>query len=112
MPIQMTTPLDAGDMSPDVYDYIKITRQVHDARRLNIMLDLEYGTVIDGLFIAGSVSPSGETYPTHVTISDADYITMVTTHISNDGELTYEAVKRGLYEYLQTNYPALAGTVV
>lgn len=113
MPIQLTTPLNAGDMSSDTFDHVKIMRQVHDARRGQVMLDLEYGTVDGSDWVAGSARPGDETnYPTSVVIEGDAYNTLVTTHASNDGELTYDAVKRGLYEHLQTNYANLAGTIV
>ena len=112
MPIQLTTQLNSGDMSVDVYDHVKIMRQTHDARRSHIILDLDYGTITDGEFISGSVAPYSDNLPNSVVISGTDYIVMVTTHVSNTDEVTYEAVKRGLYEYLQANYPSLAGTII
>jgi hypothetical protein len=113
MPIQLSTPLNAGDLSSDLYDHVKIMRQVHDSRIGFIILELEYGTVSGSDWVPGSASPGDEAnYPRSVIIVDTAYTDLITTHTTNDGELTYNSVKRGLYEFLQANYAALAGTIV
>lgn len=112
MPIQLTTPLSAGNLSSDIYDHVKIMRQVHDANRSNIMLDLEYGSIVDGKWVTASAYPSHPDYPTMVVVDGGDYLGMVTTSEPLPGELTYSAVKRGLYEWIQARYPTLAGAII
>jgi hypothetical protein len=114
MPIRLTTAMNAGDIDPDsTYDHVRIVRQSHDAARLAITLDLEYGTLSGSDWIPGPASPSfGSKHPPSVRIAGDAYMALVTKHMTFDGELTYAAVKRGLYEWLQTNYAALAGTII
>lgn len=114
MPIQLTTPLNPGAMDPGtLYDHCRIARQTHDDNRLMIILNLDYGTLDGENWVPGQLQPSSDSeYPSSVIIDGEAYTTMITTHQSLDGELTYAAVKRGLYEYLQTNYPALAGSLL
>jgi hypothetical protein len=109
MPWQLTTPVTVGDLDPNgPYGEVKIMRQVHDARRKLISIDLEYGNTVDGEWVRG-IPPADKT-TSHVISGDA-YDTMVTTHATNDGELTYDACKRGLYEHLSTEGVIDAGSV-
>ena len=110
MPWQLTTPVNAGDLDPaGTYAQIKIVMQQHLSNQEIISLGFEYGNTVSDVWVPG-VLPIG--LPTSAMISGADYTTLVTTHASIDGELTYVAVKRGLYEYLAANSIIAAGTVV
>lgn len=112
MPILLTTPLDPGSFDTATYDHVKIINQTHRMNRIepSIMLFLSYGTVTDGVWVPGNNTPSTAVYPVNVSVSGEDYISLI-SHDSLDGEKTYAAVKRGLYEYLQSNYAALAGDI-
>ncbi len=112
MPISLTTALNTGDIDSAVYDHVLIAHQSHDAIRKMITLVLEYGTIVDNTWAPGEASPAGGSeFPSSLTLSGAEYLSII-SHASNDGELTYNAVKRGLYEYLQSNYIKLAGSIV
>ena len=113
MPIQLTTPLDAGDIDSGTYDHVMIMRQIHNNRRKRVVLSLEYGTIDNQEWIGGPAAPTDDsTYPPAVVISGQDYTDLVSTHEPNQGEKTYDAVKRGLYQWLQANYPSLSGQIV
>ena len=72
-------------------------------------MSLEYGNTVDEVWVQGK-QPDG--LESHVVISGDDYVTLTTTHTSEDGELTYDATKRGLYEWLFTNAKVAAGSIV
>ena len=128
MPIQLTTPLSAGDLSTGVYDHVKIMRQVHDAYRGHIRLDLEYGTIVetevttevDGQPVVGPVltwetapvAPNNVAYPLDVTIEGDEYLAMRRDAEPLPGEKTFVASKRGFYEWIQAKYPALVGSII
>lgn len=114
MIIELTTPLNPGDMSSDIYDHVKMVRYVHDYRRKAIRIELEYGTISGSDWVPGDITPhsSNSNYPTHVRIRGSKYNTLRTTHLSNDGERTLHAIKRAIFEYLTAGYPLLAGTLV
>ena len=110
MPWQLTTPVDVGDLDPNgPYQQVKIMTQTHDARRMQVRLEFEYGNTVDGAWVAG-YQPRNKN--TSAIVEGDAYITMVTTHMPDDEELTYAAVKRGLYEYLADNEIIDVGGVV
>jgi len=110
MPWQLTTPVAVGDLDPNgPYNQISIMRQLHDRRRQMIHLELEYGNTVTDNWVPG-MTPTGK--ETSVSIQGEDYTTLVTTHASNDGELTYDAAKRGLFEYLLAKGIIDAGSIV
>jgi hypothetical protein len=106
---QLSTPLDPGDFSLGTYDEVRIVRQHHDSVRSFITLDLEYGTTVSGEWIT-DIQPASK--QNNVFISDNAYTDLVTNAVTNDGETTYDAVKRGLYEWLYTNNFIASGVVV
>ena len=113
MPWLFDTPKDVGDMDPNgPYTQAKIMRQVHDARRSQVQLELEYGNTVDDAWVAGIQPAEGSGLETSYSISDQEYVDLVTTHTSNDGELTYDAVKRGLYDHLNTEGVLSSGSIV
>lgn len=108
MPWQLTTPVDVGDLDVEPYDQIRIVRMMHDSVNQLVVVTLEYGRTVDGAWVRG-VRPAGlELSPV---IEGSSYQSLV-THASNDGEPTYEAVKRGLYEWLAIKGHVGAGEVV
>jgi hypothetical protein len=109
MPWQLTTPVNVGDLDEANYDQVKITKMVHDARRKMIRVTLEYGRTVDDVWVPGK-RPAGKT--TSVLIKGDDYTTLVTTSVTETDELTYDATKRGLYDWLSANGVIDAGSVV
>lgn len=110
MPWQLTTPVDAGDLDPNgPYAQVKIMKFTHDARIQRIHITLEYGNTVDSEW-----APGRQPYDklNSVVISGDDYISFVSTHMSNDDELTYNATKRGLYEWLLANGHIAPGSIV
>lgn len=111
MPWQLTTPVAVGDLDPNgPYNQIAIMRQLHDRRRKQIQLELEYGNTVDDNWVRGITAPAGK--QTSIVIEGEDYTTLVTTHATNDGELTYDAAKRGLFEHLLAKGIIEAGSIV
>jgi len=110
MPWQLTTPIDAGDLDPNgPYSQVTIMMQAHDRRRNMIRLELEYGNTVDGQWVPGLQPANQELNPT---IEGQAYIDLVSGHMTVDGELTYDAAKRGLYEHLRSKGVISDGTVV
>lgn len=110
MPWLLTTPYDGGDLdSARTYNQVKIRMQGWDDRRNMMSVELEYGSTVDGAWVAGLV-PEGK--PTYVPIEGQDYVDLATNSQPQAGEATYQAVKRGLYEYLATNGHLDPGAVV
>lgn len=113
MPIQLSAALNAGDLATETIDHVRVGNQSHRADKRMIVLSLEYGTVVEANWVSVDIQPAeSSSFPSSVIIAGSDYTTLTTTHASNDGELTYAAVKRGLYEYLQSKYASLAGTII
>jgi hypothetical protein len=114
MPILLNTPLDPGDIDDEgLYDHVIITREIHNSRRNRIVLSLEYGTISDGEWIGGQASPVHDSnYPPAAIIEGADYEDLILNHEPLPGEKTYQATKRGLYQWLQSKFPSLVGSIV
>lgn len=110
MPWELTTPVQTGDLDPNgPYEQIKIMKMLYDNRSGLIDVILEYGNTVDNEWVKGQ-QPVG--LESHVTITGDDYVALSTTHASNDSELTYDAMKRALYELLNTNGNIAAGSIV
>lgn len=97
MPWLLTTAVNTGDLDTGTYGEVKITGMSHRPDQKMIIVDLQYGNTVSGAWIGGHLPASKA--GSHV-IRDAKYDTLITTHVSNDGELTYIAAKRALYEHL------------
>ena len=112
MPWTLTTPIQTGGLDSDAYDKIKITKFLQDAVRNMMEVHIEYGREeTQGeatVWIPGFAPKTRQTY---FRIEGEDYLTLVTTHLPNEGELTYEAVKRALYTWLNTNGHIDAGVI-
>jgi len=110
MPWELTTPVQTGDLDPNgPYAQIKIMRILFDTRQSQINILLEYGNTVEGDWILGQ-QPAG--LESHILITGEDYTTLCATHETNDDELTYTAMKRALYEWLNTNDKIAAGSIV
>ena len=98
MPWQLTTPVTVGDLDSSSYTQVKIVDTAHRSRNVRkVVLMLEYGNTVDGEWVRGHL-PSEK--KGDYTIFGDEYDTLVSTHTSLDGELSYIASKRGLYEHL------------
>lgn len=109
MPWQLDASYNIGDLDTVLHDQVKIVRMTWDDRSQSISVVLEYGTTNDGKWIVG-LPPVGKSR--NVNITGDDYINFTQNHMSQNGELTYNAVKRGLYEWLSDNGYLDAGSVV
>ena len=98
MPWTLTTPVAVGDLDPNgPYTQVKIVSQTHDSVNGIITLFLEYGKTAEGKWVAGLPMKSKQV---SVVIQGEDYDTLVEGSEPEVEELTYDAVKRGLYAYL------------
>ena len=110
MPWQLTTPIVAGDLdSGGPYNQVLIADENHDSKRKMIHLILEYGNTVVDEWVEGVAPRDMDT--TH-TILDQKYDDLVSTHLTDDGELTFDAAKRGLYEHLNSEGVIPPGSVV
>jgi hypothetical protein len=108
MPWQLTTPLAVGDLDVAAYDQIRIVQLMHDSVREVLHLTISYGRTVAGKWAAGSM-PAGKEFA--FSIEGTDYTDLI-THVSKDGELTYNSVKRGLFEWLLAEGHIAAGSIV
>ena len=99
MPWTLTTPISAGDLDTTPYAEVRIVRQAHDSVRRVIVLDLEYGNTVGGSWVPG-IQPRSK--PCSVYIQGDDYTTLTENSLPEEDEKTYDAVKRGLYNFLHT----------
>ena len=110
MPWQLTTPVDVGNLDVADYNQIKIVRMVHATQSPErIEVQIEYGRTVNNVWTRG-MDPVGK--QTYFIIEGQAYQDLVTTHVPNAQEKTYEAVKRGLYEWLNDNDHIADGSVV
>ncbi len=98
MPWKLTKPVDTGDLDAVNYGEIKLSDQrwLSQPYGDSILVSWQYGNTVDGKWVPGH-APTGKETSRH--IAEEEYTALV-SHISNDGEPTYVAVKRGLYEHL------------
>ena len=98
MPWALTSPVTVGDLDPNgPYSQVKLVNQAHDSVNGIIALYLEYGNTTGGVWVPGIPV---RTQQSAVTIEGADYVALTEGSTALPGELTYQAVKRGLYAYL------------
>ena len=109
MPWQLTTPVTVGGLDAASYDQIRITRMVHDSVRAFIQFDIEYGRTVNDVWTPG-YAPKDKL--TTFFLQGQEYVDLVTDAEPEAEEKTYDAVKRGLYEWLNANNHIAAGTVV
>ena len=110
MPWQLTTSVGTGDLDANgPYTQVKIVRQLHDSVQRFIAVDLEYGNTVGGNWVPGIRLTSKVL---SAIISGTPYDTLTTTSEPEVDEKTYDAVKRGLYEYLNDNGIIAAGAIV
>lgn len=106
---KLTAPYLGGDLDPKgVYDQVKITEMRWRDSRKFISLSLAYGTTVDGVWTPG-MTPAGKSRSVLITKDTYDALV---SHKSKDGESSYAAVKRGLYEWLSANGHVDAGSII
>ncbi len=109
MPWQLTTPVNTGDLDASNYAEVKIVGVSHRTNQKLISVELEYGNTVDGEWVRGH-TPIGKV-SSHV-IEGQKYTDLITTHATQDGELSYDAAKRGLFEHLVAEGVTDPGAVV
>lgn len=109
MPWQLATPIATGVLDQENYDQLRITRVMHDSVRGIIMVDVEYGTTVSSVWVPG-YTPKGS--KASIVIAASDYTALVANSVANQGELTYDAVKRCLYAWLESGAYIPPGSVV
>jgi len=104
MPLSLTTPISAGDLDPGVASYAQVRVTGFEYRRRLLRFRTEVGNTVDAAWVRGK---GRRTF----TVDGAAFDTLVSTHSTLADELTYDAVERGLYEWLisEGHY---AGTIV
>ena len=134
MPWNLTTDVATGDLAGADYGEVKIRRQTWDDHRKSISVDLAYGNTDAGppeVFNEGhlpegkvaNASWDGTEYDDFIAAaqpkvvfadpSDANYVNVPASGGDPEYwvERTYVAVKRGLYEQMETDGTIAAGTV-
>lgn len=130
MPWDLTTPINTGDLDSSTYAQAKITRLMQDSNRGSLRVNIEYGNTVDGEWQRGKGAPSGKSPMAN--LDGAEYETLVDTAVpqvalSDPGdpnyvqvdvggtpvwvEKTYVAVKRGIYEHLNSTGAIDAGSI-
>jgi hypothetical protein len=110
MPWQLTNPVETGDLDSGTYAEVKITSHQWLDSVDRLTFGWEYGNTSGGIFQPG-VSGHASYPERSATISGSELDTLK-THVSNDGELTWDANARCLYEWLSTNSKIPPGSVV
>jgi hypothetical protein len=91
------------------YDQISVTNFRHNNRMNEIEIQVEYGRTVDGVWTPG-IAPLNK--QTHFLIRGADYVAMVGAHTPNEGEKTYAAARRALFDYLAAQNLIGPGSIV
>ena len=111
MPILLTTPFDPGELDTGTYPRAKIIRLEIDPEYNWIKMIVQFGDQDGNDWNPGVAGHMEVLVQDTVDPPCTDYTDLVSTHTSNNGELTYVAVKRGCYEWLIANESRLAGTI-
>jgi hypothetical protein len=108
MPWQLTTAIDVGDMDTSDYTQVRIVRFDQDILNGRIIVYLQYGNTVEGNWVPGLV-PKSKAVAHEIT--GASYTSLVENSEPNEGESTYDAVKRALYQHLADANVIAAGTL-
>ena len=107
MPISLTTPWNPGNFDPGkTYVRAKITHFVVSTESEVIRVTVDFGDVVNGEWVSGAAPDKEKS----IVIRGADY-TAVVADTPQEGETTYDAIKRALYTYLTDNVAELAGII-
>lgn len=113
MPIQLTTAADSGEMGGGAtYTHVKIMGWSHEPLQKLIKIGVQFGTMSGEEFIPGpSFMIKSIMIINDPGVPHTKYDDLVDGHTTNDGEKTYAAVKRGLYQWM-IDESIFAGTIV
>jgi len=107
MPISLTTPWNPGNFDAGkTYVRAKITTFAVNLESKILRVVVDFGDMVEGEWVSGK-APNKEK---SITIRGEDFDAML-DDTPQQGETTYDAIKRALYTYLTTNVPELAGIV-
>lgn len=109
MPWTLTTAVDVGDLDTSDYTQVKIVRDEHDSVSGRMVVFLQYGNTVDSAWVPGMPPKNKKTIHE---ITGSAYTTLITNSTPNEGESTYDAVKRALYNHLVSAEVIAAGTLV
>lgn len=110
MPYLLSTDLSVGDLDPSgPITHCRAHMHDNDPDSKAMVLSIAYGRMDGSAFKPANLQPTDKKL-SHI-IADPEYTTLVTTHKSNDGELTYLAAKRALYEHLSSEAIIPAGSI-
>jgi hypothetical protein len=110
MPYQLTAAKQTGDLDAGTYGEVKISTLQWIESQNRVTFSWEYGNTVDSAWVSGVARPVGD--EGSATISGSDFDTLKSTHASNDGELTWDAIARCLYTWLNDNGKIPDGSVV
>lgn len=105
MPVTLDTPVQHGE---DTLAEVKIIRFRHDSVRKRILVRWQFGNTVEGNWVGVRYRPDGGIL--RARIKGTDYDTLVAAEPA-EGETTYQAVKRALYEKLQADGKIPAGSI-
>lgn len=105
MPVTLDTPVTFGE---DTLNEVKIIRFRHDSVRQRILVRWQFGNTVDDNWVGSRYRPAGGVL--RARFKDADYTALVAEE-PGEGETTYQAVKRALYEKLQADGLVPAGSI-
>jgi hypothetical protein len=99
MPWQLTTPITVGTFDPEGdITHIQAAWVGGGPRQNKIEIVIEYGRLSGSDFVSAASQPPNKAL-SH-TVEGDDFVTLKTTHQTNDGELTWDATARAAYEEL------------
>lgn len=114
MPVQLTTPIVAGglDATTDEYAALKIIKFEMDLNRGSILLTCEYGNTVSNVWTPAGLSDRfryvqiinhpavGVEGEEGYVPASPDFTDLMAISEPEEGETTYQAVRRGIYQYL------------
>lgn len=117
MPISLTTAFNPGNFdSGNTYPRAKIVAIHFLSVQSQLRIKVDFGDVSEGLWVSGGGDKEMPQKMRHYLIRDdaeaetTDYSDLI-ADAPEEGETTYEAVKRAVYAYLIDNVAELAGVV-
>lgn len=124
MPVQLATPISMGDLG-DPITHAKIIRYGMELDNQRIHIRIAYGRMSGSVFTAEpikepvvvtvrNIQQRGEEGEPGYQAEDLEYDDLMAAATPEEGELTYAAVKRGLYELIMTKSETgcAGGTIV
>jgi len=99
MPLTLTTPVSSGDLDPNASSYGKIKVIDFQARTVGPRKSLRFYVQLGNEDGEGNWIP-GISRPKEFSLDSDAFAALAASHTANSGELTYDAVARGLYEWL------------